>query len=53
MQHNVMTSNCSPARPIPMPTLHKAAERDLRLHMGCANTEWTIGILSPVPQGPG
>ena len=24
-----------------------------RLHVGCANTQWTSGILSPVPQGPG
>ena len=24
-----------------------------RLHVGCANTQWTSGIFSPVPQGPG
>ena len=24
-----------------------------KLHVGCANTQWTSGIFSPVPQGPG
>ena len=25
----------------------------IRLHVGCANTQWTSGIFSPVPQRPG
>ena len=44
-------------RPIPVPTktatLCEVAEGIFRLHVGCAKTQWTSGIFSPVPQGLG
>ena len=34
-------------------TLCEEAEVNFRLHVGCANTQWTSAIFSPVPHGSG
>lgn len=38
--------------PIPLPLYQKGGEIFLR-HVGCSNTQWTSGISSHIPQGPG
>ena len=53
VQHSTQAASYTHARQNRLLFAKRQRGGAFRLHAGCANTQWTSGISSHVPQGPG